>query len=347
MQDGIIKGTGNSRYIKSAIAEATTWEQFRAALIAGTLPIDLAGINAAGWQQIGMALSKGSLLSDATAAKLEGVETPDAALSLLGRFHGGLGNEYVWSKTQDDIGAHITNSDAEVVAGTSSGPNDTISITIATGYSVDSSGNFALTGTTTTVSGTHNTGTSVMKSAYIGQYGIVPNSNNKKLFHIASNTTTTFLSDGSLGWKFVHVELIEYTTEIISFGYVNSPDSAAYPPSVSDGYTYTPLGQIGSKVQIATGSYTGTGTYGSSNPTVINTGNQNTKILFVFRSDGALAGIFLSGLPSGIVIATDGSTSVQRTVSSDANGIFSIYHATTAAYQFNQSGFTHKFISIG
>lgn len=49
-------------------------------------------------------------------------------------------------------------------------------------------------------------------------------------------------------------------------GYVNSPDPNAYPPAVSDGYTYTPLGQIGAKVQIATGSYTGTGTYGSNNP---------------------------------------------------------------------------------
>ena len=51
MKDSIIKNTGNSRYLKSAISAATTWEQFRAALIAGTLPIDLNGINSVGWQQ--------------------------------------------------------------------------------------------------------------------------------------------------------------------------------------------------------------------------------------------------------------------------------------------------------
>lgn len=51
-----------------------------------------------------------------------------------------------------------------------------------------------------------------------------------------------------------------------SEGYVNSSDPSAYPPAEPDGYTYTALGQVGSKVRIETGSYTGTGTYGSSNP---------------------------------------------------------------------------------
>lgn len=64
MRDSIIKNTGNSRYLKSAISAATTWEQFRAALIAGTLPIDLNGINTAGWQQVGDALNKANLLPD-------------------------------------------------------------------------------------------------------------------------------------------------------------------------------------------------------------------------------------------------------------------------------------------
>lgn len=64
MRDSIIKNTGNSRYLKSAISAATTWEQFRAALIAGTLPIDLNGINTAGWQQVGDALNKENLLPD-------------------------------------------------------------------------------------------------------------------------------------------------------------------------------------------------------------------------------------------------------------------------------------------
>lgn len=84
MKEGIILGTGNSRYLKSAITEATTWEEFRAALIAGTLPVDLAGINEAGWQQIGDLLGKKVLLEDDTAALygLDATAVPDEVLAL-------------------------------------------------------------------------------------------------------------------------------------------------------------------------------------------------------------------------------------------------------------------------
>lgn len=85
MQDGIINGNGDSRFLKSAITEATTWEQFKAMLIAGTLPIDLNGINAVGWQQLATALCKATLFSDSTAALL-GLPTtavPNDALIVL------------------------------------------------------------------------------------------------------------------------------------------------------------------------------------------------------------------------------------------------------------------------
>ena len=97
MRDSIIKNTGNSRYLKSAISAATTWEQFRAALIAGTLPIDLNGINTAGWQQVGDALNKANLLSDATVAALNAFLTralpsnPKVTDALKSLATGGLG----------------------------------------------------------------------------------------------------------------------------------------------------------------------------------------------------------------------------------------------------------------
>lgn len=89
MQDAIIKGNGNSRYLKSVASFLTlypTYEDFAQALIAGTLPIDLNGINAAGWTQQGTALNKGSLLSDATESAIWGAagnRTVDAALAAL------------------------------------------------------------------------------------------------------------------------------------------------------------------------------------------------------------------------------------------------------------------------
>lgn len=68
MQNGIIKGQGNSRYLKSGIGSSTTWEQFLTSLIAGTLPIDLNGINEDGWDVLGTPLNKQTLLTDVAAA---------------------------------------------------------------------------------------------------------------------------------------------------------------------------------------------------------------------------------------------------------------------------------------
>lgn len=72
MQDYVMKGTGNSRYLKSVpnfLSLYPTYEDFVAALVQGNLPIDLNGINASGWSQQGTPLNKANLLSDATAAQ--------------------------------------------------------------------------------------------------------------------------------------------------------------------------------------------------------------------------------------------------------------------------------------
>lgn len=88
MQDGIIAGNGNSRYLKT-VAEALslypTYQDFIAALIAGTFPIDLNGINAAGWVQQGTALNKANLLADVTASSigLGGNATPNSAFAKI------------------------------------------------------------------------------------------------------------------------------------------------------------------------------------------------------------------------------------------------------------------------
>jgi|GEM_PF-4687804 len=70
MKDSIIKGTGNSRTMKSSIPAGTTWEQALAMLREGTFPLDLNGINTDGFQQVGSALSKANLLPDDTAEAL-------------------------------------------------------------------------------------------------------------------------------------------------------------------------------------------------------------------------------------------------------------------------------------
>lgn len=109
MNDGIIKGTGNSRFLKSAISDDMTWEQFKALIRAGTLPIDLFGINPAGWDVIGTALSKANLLTDETAELLELTGNPtvnDALAKIAGRSrmqifsYTGTGRNYVLEGTE-------------------------------------------------------------------------------------------------------------------------------------------------------------------------------------------------------------------------------------------------------
>ena len=71
MKDSISKNQGNSRYLKSNLLEGTSWDAALALLRAGTFPIDLNGINADGWTQVGTALNKANLLTDATASALD------------------------------------------------------------------------------------------------------------------------------------------------------------------------------------------------------------------------------------------------------------------------------------
>ena len=85
MQDGIIAGNGNSRYLKTVAAALSLYpdyESFMAALIAGTFPIDLNGINAGGWTQQGTPLNKANLFSDSTAITLglSAANSPNDAL---------------------------------------------------------------------------------------------------------------------------------------------------------------------------------------------------------------------------------------------------------------------------
>nr|DAU71617.1 MAG TPA: hypothetical protein [Caudoviricetes sp.] len=84
MNDGVSKGQGNSRYLKSNIPASTTLQQLISMLNNGTFPVDFNGINEAGWLQIGTALNKANLFSDQTAAKYPtGTETVDGALGAI------------------------------------------------------------------------------------------------------------------------------------------------------------------------------------------------------------------------------------------------------------------------
>lgn len=97
MIDSVLKGTGNSRFLKSAVPAGTSWADALAMLQAGTFPIDFNGINTEGFQQVGTPMNKANLLKDATAAQigLPPSTTPDGMFQALGN----TGELHVWRKT--------------------------------------------------------------------------------------------------------------------------------------------------------------------------------------------------------------------------------------------------------
>lgn len=90
MIDSVLNGTGNSRFLKSAVPAGTSWADALAMLQAGTFPIDFNGVNTAGFQQVGTPLNKANLLKDATAAQigLPPSTTPDGMFQALAALAG-------------------------------------------------------------------------------------------------------------------------------------------------------------------------------------------------------------------------------------------------------------------
>lgn len=143
MIDSVLKGTGNSRFLKSAVPAGTSWADALAMLQAGTFPIDFNGINAEGFQQVGTPLNKANLLKDATAAQigLPPSTTPDGMFRALGN----TGELHVWRKTtiSQQAGYNLGN----IVRGTFwlvSGSDQHVTYQVSASLDVSSDGTIAL-----------------------------------------------------------------------------------------------------------------------------------------------------------------------------------------------------------
>lgn len=128
-------------------------------------------------------------------------------------------------------------------------------------------------------------------------------------------------------------------------------NSNAYPPAVSDGYTYMPLGQIGAKVQIATWNYAGTGTYTLNNPTVIKLPFK-AKVLFIgalYTSGGytqldSIQVVWMDRFPEYPNYYGPSNQTKTVTVRDDEVTISSQFGAM---YQYNLTNYTYFYIVIG
>lgn len=155
MIDSVLKGTGNSRFLKSAVPAGTSWADALAMLQAGTFPIDFNGINTDGFQQVGTPLNKANLLKDATAAQigLPPSTTPDGMFQALGN----TGELHVWRKTvttAQEIPAGYTLGDAE--SGTAfsipnAGSQNYVTLQYGPSITVNDAGGVSLTSVTGSV----------------------------------------------------------------------------------------------------------------------------------------------------------------------------------------------------
>ena len=230
----------------------------------------------------GTFLNKAKLLKDATAAlyKLGRDAVPDDVLAILGRFHGGLGNEYVWEKVKNNytIATIPWSANGQV----NFGQKGHYPITIQYSASVqNNNGKIELGQSIQSITLTSQGEYSKLNSL-IGNYvsitsEIVGFDGNASVLlgvgiYFIEGTNSVEKND-TWGYALMghpHGHKCTPSLSVQIAGYVNNPDPSAYPPAAPDGFTYTPLGQLGSKAQIATGSYVGTGTAGSSAPNTLN-----------------------------------------------------------------------------
>lgn len=149
MIDSVLKGTGNSRFLKSAVPAGTSWADAMAMLQAGTFPIDFNGINTEGFQQVGTPLNKANLLKDVTAAQigLPPSTTPDGMFQALGN----TGELHVWRKTvvnasEKPAGYTLGAETAKTLGLTRNSDSSSWAITVelASSVSVDDAGNVTL-----------------------------------------------------------------------------------------------------------------------------------------------------------------------------------------------------------
>lgn len=308
--------------------------------------------------QEGTPLNKSSLLTDTTAAKLGlGADAvPDDAFNVLSRFHSGLGNEYVWKKARLETVYRIslgTRYNANIVQGFDSSTQITYYYSDSVRISTDHKVELISPSVKSVISGFE------MGTALSGKYFYITTNRSPftayEVYKCGTYANNAVGDNINASYQHVFVESLE---EPVLVSYVNSPNSNAYP--VDDGYTYKALGQFGAKVQVATGSYTGTGTAGSGNKNSI-TFDFEPKLVFVATAYTAqltnyYQGYFVRGCATAYAFAGNFSSNHNPSAPNAAvlnvtwsgNGLTWYHRANTpqAVAQLNGS-YTYHYVAIG
>ena len=374
MNNGIIKANGTSRLARSVAdfkVRYPTYDAFAEALVAGTLPLDIL-FNAAGWSQQPTFLNKGNLLKDATAALfgLGADAVPDDALAFLGRYA-----EHWWKRRTWTAHYIVKLSDGAnqyCLGGGSTSTSSNI-IYYSDSIALDENGNTILVNEKS-VSVSYSNGTSDTVQSLIGKYirnAKESHPNNSSLpntiLYINPSATITrkqITSDvdnrynvliSSQGAQKATAVLVPIVGE---WEYIKSADRSAHPDSgVQAGYEYQYLGvpfeNAVNTTKIATGTYTGTGTYGSSNPNSL-TFDFGPKIVFFGRvvpSSGYWgygSAIMVKQEDGGSNYTFVGGTSSTSRVMYVFNGkTIEWYSSGDQDHQLNAIGTTYSYLALG
>lgn len=378
MKDFVPLGSGNSRFLKTVNNAKTlypTYDAFLNALVDGTLPIDLNGINSAGVAQMGTALNKANLLTDATAAALglTGDPTVNDALGYLAD----VTNWHVWEKRSTVYSPVIQNTATgakEIIDATST--SALVSVSYSSELNVDPGTLAVSLKDPQTVAISYDTYTAA--EVLNGKYFLM-NTNRwtNELIYCESLTSVTRENNGS---SYPYVVILNGTYSIISstgeanselLGYVGSQDPNAYPQDgEQDGVHYVYVKQMGEAgVKIETGSYKGTGTYGASDPNILSFSfapkfvwiyarrQDNSEIMAVNNSYGSSS----STTAQGFLIPELLTTSYQQKVapfnegegyngyakkSADGKTLY-WYHTINEVKQLNYNQYTYFYIALG
>ena len=320
--------------------------------------------------QPGDPISKNTLLKDTTAA-LYGFgnqAVPDDVLNLLGNLRlpdlrNRVANEYVWAKQVNEAtietgtrlhsgyylpwGITVYYSDSVTVtdgAITLVNPQTCAGNTLGDGDGDAANMNAVLPGKYMYIFDTESVGHSAATALPYN-----------KIVRAADNLALVCPGMSFEGFSYYDVSIV-YAGDI---SYVNSPDSAAYPPAVDDGFIYEALGKLGEKTRIATGSYVGTGTYGEENPNTLtfdfepkvvfifgyarttNNGGENSRLTALVNPYGSYAHAF-DEMHTGVVSWNDKTVSWYS-----INTGSSQYEKYTSWQQLNKTDATYYYIAIG
>ena len=159
---------------------------------------------------------------------------------------------------------------------------------------------------------------------------------------------------GSEGTNLVYIPddaIVSYFENGVSLGYpynygflVNKMQQVTGSPAIPAGTTIDYLGVLGEKVSVETGSYTGTGTYGSSNLNTIHL-SRTPKLVFITPYNGAnrMMLFVFGGNSSFSGYSGSASLSYQQIVS---DGTDFSWYANNADIQLNNSGTKYVYTAV-